>query len=52
MILDLLAHWRVDLERSLLIGDKDSDLAAATAGVRGVTTDGAAPLDTVLGGAL
>jgi D-glycero-D-manno-heptose 1,7-bisphosphate phosphatase len=52
MILDLLAHWRVDLERSLLIGDKDSDLAAAAAGIRGIKTDGAAPLDALLSAAL
>ena len=52
MILDLLAHWPVDLARSLLIGDKDSDLAAAVAGVRGLKTDGAAPLDARLAAAL
>lgn len=51
MILDLLAHWRIDRERSLLIGDKDSDLAAAAAaGVRGVKSGAA--LDAVLAGAL
>jgi D-glycero-D-manno-heptose 1,7-bisphosphate phosphatase len=53
MILDLLAYWPVDAERSLLIGDKDSDLAAATAaGVRGVKTDGAASLEALLAAAL
>ena len=53
MILDLLAHWPVDVERSLLIGDQDSDLAAAAAaGVKGVKTDGAASLEVLLAGAL
>jgi D-glycero-D-manno-heptose 1,7-bisphosphate phosphatase len=31
MILDLAEHWPVDLTHSLLIGDQDSDLAAAAA---------------------
>ena len=31
MILDLMQHWPVDLERSFLVGDKDTDIAAATA---------------------
>lgn len=31
MLVDLMAHWPVDRERSLLVGDKQSDLTAATA---------------------
>ncbi|MFG1403246.1 HAD-IIIA family hydrolase [Xanthobacter sediminis] len=36
MLLDLMAHWPVDVTASLLIGDKESDLQAATgAGIEG-----------------
>lgn len=31
LLLRAIAEWPIDLERSLLIGDKDSDLAAAAA---------------------
>jgi D-glycero-D-manno-heptose 1,7-bisphosphate phosphatase len=41
MILRALAEWPIDRERSLLIGDKPSDLEAALrAGIRGVLFEG------------
>jgi D,D-heptose 1,7-bisphosphate phosphatase len=41
MILDLIKHWPVDREKSVLIGDKDADLAAArAAGIRGLKFEG------------
>jgi D,D-heptose 1,7-bisphosphate phosphatase len=53
MIRDLLAHWPVDLARSALIGDKDSDLAAArAAGVEGFMTHGETGLDAFVAGVL
>lgn len=41
MLLDLLANWRVDLSKSFLIGDRESDIAAAlAAGMPGYLFDG------------
>lgn len=41
MILDLLAQWPVDVSSSLLVGDKDSDCAAAAAaGVQALKFEG------------
>jgi D-glycero-D-manno-heptose 1,7-bisphosphate phosphatase len=41
MLLDLMAHWPVDAGKSLMIGDKPSDLeAAAAAGIEGRLFEG------------
>ena len=40
MILGLMRKWPVDPAQSVLVGDKDSDLAAAAAGVRDVRFPG------------
>ncbi|HXS06164.1 MAG TPA: HAD family hydrolase [Rhizomicrobium sp.] len=45
MILDIAKHWPVDLPRSFLVGDKESDMQAArAAGLRGFLYGGG-PLD-------
>ena len=42
MLLDLIGTWPVDVGRSLLVGDKAADLAAAqAAGIASVLLDGA-----------
>jgi len=52
MILDIARHWPVDLARSLLIGDKKSDMeAAAAAGVSGFLYQ-TGPLDRFVATAL
>jgi D-glycero-D-manno-heptose 1,7-bisphosphate phosphatase len=48
MILDLLSKWPVDVPRSILVGDKESDCAAArAAGIRPVLFDGGNLYDLV-----
>lgn len=48
MLKDLIAEWRVDTERSVMIGDKPTDMqAAAAAGIRGALFSGYNLLDFV-----
>ena len=52
MILDIAKHWPVDLSRSFLVGDKESDMAAArAAGLRGFLYEGG-PLDLFVAAAI
>lgn len=52
MILDIAKHWPVDLARSFLVGDKESDMAAArAAGLRGFLY-GTGPLDLLVAEAI
>jgi D,D-heptose 1,7-bisphosphate phosphatase len=53
MILDLIAHWPIEREQSLLIGDKASDIQAAkAAGVAGHLFEGGDLMDFVRARAL
>ena len=50
MIIDLINRWPVDTGRSFVIGDKQSDMEAATAaGLPGVIYCGGSLLDLVRG---
>ncbi|MGU3496506.1 D-glycero-alpha-D-manno-heptose-1,7-bisphosphate 7-phosphatase [Xanthobacteraceae bacterium A53D] len=52
MLIDLMAHWPVMREKSLMVGDRDSDVQAGEgAQVRGLLFDGE-DLEVALGGAL
>ena len=49
MIQSLLTEWPIDRSKSVLIGDKQSDLEAAlAAGIRGIMFDGSNPVDASL----
>ncbi len=48
LITDLLSEWKIDARRSIMVGDKPSDIAAAeAAGIRGVLFDGSDLLATI-----
>lgn len=41
MLADICAHWPVDIHRSVMLGDKDTDIEASTAmGIRGIKAPG------------
>ena len=49
MLLDLMQHWSVDRTRSVMIGDKESDIAAAqAAGLTGMLYRGGRLTDLVI----
>lgn len=49
MLLDLMKFWPIDKARSVMIGDCDSDMQAATAaGIRGHLFTGERPLDEIV----
>lgn len=53
MIRDLLAYWPIDLDASVVVGDKESDLQAGhAAGLRGVLLDSGRSLGSVAGAGL
>jgi D-glycero-D-manno-heptose 1,7-bisphosphate phosphatase len=46
MLLDLMRCWRIDPERSLLVGDRDTDMKAArNAGIAGHLFEGGSLAD-------
>lgn len=48
MLMDIMAAWPVDVGSSIMVGDAESDLAAAAAaGVRGILYRGGSLLDTL-----
>ena len=49
MLLDLMQHWPIDRTRSIMVGDKDSDMQAArAAGLTGMLYEGGSLADLVI----